>query len=372
MRPLSLGRDLFDELAARDGKNLISIFIPSHVKGRDVDQDRIRLKNQLASVDAELDRLGFKPRERKNRLQRAEELLDDREFWEHQGRGLASYIDDEGQVTSISLSDPVEEFYVVMSVFLMRPLLAELQVPQIPVLALTKGEVGLFVASPSMARQADVDLPESFDDVNWFVDRERQRQQHPDRTDTGRARHGHDPSGREGEDLSRFLREVDRALPGSDPIVVLGDDDLVSRFEGVTDRRVLSPENSGLRSPFTDTEVHERAGPLVESFAKDRQLQALADAKQQIGTGNATTDISVAMPGAITGRISQLVVDPAADPIWGRVDESTLDVTIHDDRAHADVDLVDRVVVLAMRNGADVTSFTQQPTEYPFVAVTRF
>ncbi|HEX6222353.1 MAG TPA: hypothetical protein VF115_14780 [Acidimicrobiia bacterium] len=372
MRPLSLDRNLFDDLAQRDGKNLISIFLPTHSKGRDVAQDRIRLKNQLASVDAEFERLGFKPRERRQLLERAEDWLDDREFWEHQGRGLAVYIDDEGGATSVSLRESVEESSVVMSVFLMRPLLAELQIPELAVLALTKGEVGLFVASPSMASRVDVDLPESFDDVNWFVDRERQRQQHPDRSVSGRARHGHDPSGQEGEDLSRFLREVDRALPSGDPIVVLGDDDLVSRFQGVTDRRVLSPENSGLRSPFTESEILDTAGASVEEFARDRQAEAWAEAKQQIGTGTATTDVSEAMSGAITGRIGELVVDPAADPIWGRVDETNLKVTIHEDRAHADVDLIDRIVVLSMQNGADVTAFTDPSTEYPFIAVTRF
>lgn len=372
MRPLALDRDLFDDLAAREGSDLISMLIPTHTKGRDVSQDRIRLKNLLASADSELDRLGFKPRERRDRLQFAQELLEDREFWEHQAKGLAVYVDDDGRVTPVSLTRSVGESAVIMSVFLMRPLLTALTGPEIPALALTRGEVGLFLVSASSARRAGADLPESFDDVNWFVDRERQRQQHPDRSGTGRARHGHDPADREDEDLSRFLREVDQALPESEMMIVLGDDDLVSRFEHVSDRRVLSSENSGLRAPFTESEILDKADPIVDEVMRDRERDALAGAEEQIGVGNATTDISVAMRGAMTGRIGQLIVDPTMDPIWGRVDASTLEVTAHDEREHADVDLVDRVVVLAMRHGAEVTPVTGQTTDSQLVAVTRF
>ena len=372
MRPLTLDRDLFDELADRGGSDLISIFTPTHSKGRDVSQDRIRLKNLLGDADSHLEELGFKPRERKDRLRLARDLLDDREFWEHQAEGLAIYIDDDGEMNPVSLDHEVAESAYVMPVFVMRPLLADLTRPEMQVLALTRGEVGLFEATTASARRIAVDLPESLDDVNWFVDRERQRQQHPDRTDTGRARHGHDPSVREEEDLARFLREVDRALKGNGPLIVLGDDELVSRFDDVTDRGVISPDNSGVRSPFTETEILEIAGPVAHSLISDRESKAVAEAKEQIGAGNATTDIDVAVQGALSGRIGHVVVDPATNPVWGRIDESTMDVAIHGEKQHADVDLVDRVIVLSMRNGADVTPIQDQPGEFPLIAINRF
>lgn len=372
MKPLTLDRDLFDRLANSDGRDLISIFMPSHSKGRDVSQDRIRLKNLLAEADTVLEELGFKPRQRETRLQYAHDLLEDREFWEHQGAGLAVYVDDEGAVTPVSLSYPVDESVIVMSLFLIRPLLEELTLPEIQVLALAKGEVGFFVVQKNGARRMVVDLPESFDDVNWFVDRESQRQQHPDRTDSSRARHGHDPSAAESEDVNRFLREVDQALPDDGPILVLGDDDLVARFARVTDRRVMSPANSGITSPLTEAEVLENTRPLFEEMVRDRERAALDEAREQLGAGNALTDLLETVSAAITGRIGKLLIDPSIEPIWGRVDEATLDVTIHDERAHADVDLVDMVVVAAMENGADVTPLVSDSADYPLLAVTRF
>lgn len=117
MRPLTLDRDLFDEMANRGGSDLISIFTPTHSKGRDVSQDRIRLKNLLGNADSDLEELGFKPRERKDRLRNARDLLDDREFWEHQAEGLAIYIDDDGEVNPVSLDHEVAESAYVMPVF---------------------------------------------------------------------------------------------------------------------------------------------------------------------------------------------------------------------------------------------------------------
>ncbi|HEX6286527.1 MAG TPA: hypothetical protein VFZ80_03505, partial [Acidimicrobiia bacterium] len=367
MRPSILDEELFDRLATDDGAHLASVFIPTHSSGRDVSQDRIRLKNQLRRVDAELEGLGLKPRAREDRLRITSDLLEDREFWEHQAEGLAVYIHEDGNVTAVAVNYPVNESAIVMPVFLVRPLLSELKGPELPVLALTRDEVGLFVANLRGARRSLVDLPGSFEDVNWFVDREPQRQQHPDRTDTTRARHGHDPSSREDEDVNRFLREVDRALPADDPLVVLGDDNLVSRFGTITDRHVLSPENSGLQSPFTESEVMERTAQTLRSLAEQRERDAIAEANAEIGMGNATTEIAAATSAAITGRVRHLVLDPTMDPVWGRIEETTLEVVQHDDKEHADVDLIDRVVVLSMRNGAEVTPILRGSSDHPMV-----
>lgn len=372
MKPSIVDQDLFDRLAQKNGQALVSIFMPTHTKGRDVSQDGIRLKNALAEADGELERHGVKPRQREDRLRVAHSLLEDREFWEHQRLGLALFIDEDGSVTSLSLGSPVAEAVFVMTVFLMRPLLGELSGEEMPVLALTRGEVALFAVTTSAARRVAADLPESFADVNWFVDRESQRQQHPDRAGTDRARHGHDPSTQEDEDVVRFLRAVDGALAEGDTLVVLGNDDLAARFKDVTDREVISPENSGLQSPFTESEVQAAVGPILHETARDRERRAVAAAKEQLGAGNATTDISEAMQAAVSGRIAQVVIVPDMGPIWGRIDATTMEVTTHEERGLADVDLADRMVVLSMRNGADVTPIQEGLSDYRFIATMRF
>ena len=373
MRTLHLDDSIFDELAATSGRDLISIFIPTHRRGRDVAQDRIRLKNRLSEVEAELDGLGWKGRDRSNRLAMAEALLDDREFWEHQDEGLALYIGEDGDITPISTSHP-HETSTIMPVFLLRPLLSELDDTPALVMALSRDEVALFTATERSVERMDTNLP-SFGEVNWFVDRETQRQQHPDRAGTSRNRHGHDPSERSDEDLRRFLREVAAAVPHADranPLVVLGDGDLVSRFANLSERSTMSPDNSGISSPFSEDEVLELTQAVLADQASERSVAGIAEAAEQVGIGNATRDITEALPAAVSGRVGRVVIHRQAAPVWGRLDMSTLEVGTSEEKRPGDVDLLDRLVVESRAHGAEVASVESEIEGSAFVAIYRF
>jgi hypothetical protein len=373
MRTDKIDPELFDRLASLVGRDQISIYMPTHQRGREVSQDRIRLKNELTRASEQLSDRGWKPRERSERLAGAEMLLDDRDFWEHQSEGLGMFIDDSGEVTAVSLSRAVGPVCMVMPVYSLRTLAGELHRPVLQVLALTRGFVGLYRADLGEAISLDSDLPESFEDVNWFVDREKQRQQHPDRAGTSRGRHGHEAGARVEEDTRRFLREVSDALPaGADPLVVLGDDDLVSRFEKETDRATVSPPNSGLSVPVANPRIHELVRPVVEDLERDAEETALAEAKEQIGLGNTALEIETALKEAISGRIERVVFDRGADPIWGRVDDATLEVIVSEERSISDVDLLDRLVVSTISNGGSIRAVDTPVDGRPFVGIRRY
>jgi hypothetical protein len=98
----------------------------------------------------------------------------------------------------------------------------------------------------------------------------------------------------------------------------------------------------------------------------------LEQAREQLGTGNAMTDVTEGLIAAVSGRVSRLVIHREASPIWGRFDPSTLHVTFHDEQEVFDVDLLDRLAVHAMLNGAPVAT-TETPVDgHVFVAITRF
>lgn len=374
MKATRLDEAVFNDLAEQSGENLISVFVPTHRAGRVVAQDRIHLKNQLSAADDILSDLGWKPRERSERLSKARELLDDVEFWEHQDAGLAVYIDAAGDVTTISSSRDLEASAVVMPVFLLRPLVADIQPISAPVLALTIDEVALFTATETTVERMDVELP-SYDDVNWFVDRETQRQQHPDRAGSGRNRHGHEASTRTDEDFARFLREIDSAIQGFEsetPLVVLGDDDLVARFSHHSGRETVSPENSGIGSPFSETRVQEMVAGVIAAMSQERVGAAIADATDQLGVGMGAVNIDEALAAAISGRVRRLVIQRNADPVWGRMDESTLEVDIQDAQRPGDVDLLDRLVVWSRNNGAEIVSSETEIDDRAFIATFRY
>lgn len=374
MRARRLEQSVFDDLSAESGKDLVSILLPTHKKGRDIAQDRVRLKNQLSAIDDSLADLGWKPRQRSERLASAYDLVEDHEFWEHQEAGLAVYIDDEGNVVPVSTTGSVTTNAWVMPVFMLRPLVAELNGFELPVLALTKAEVSLFRANLTGIEEIPADL-HSYDEVNWFVDREKERQQHPDMVGSDRSRHGHEPSAREDEDLARFLRDVDSAISAykaDTPLVVVGDDDMASRFARISERPTLSPSNSGMRAPFSTDEIMEKIEPVITDLAAKREEEAQTAARNQLGMGLAAVEIEDAVPAAVIGRVDRVLVDRTAPPVWGRLDETSLQVQVHQTQEPGDVDLLDRLVIWARENGAEIFSTDAMSDPRLFIATFRY
>lgn len=375
MKPTQLNTSVFDELASATGSHLISLFLPTHRRGReDVAQDRIRLKNQLAEADDTLSDMGLKPRQRSERLEKAQGLLDDLEFLEHQDDGLAIYIDDRAKVVPVSTTRPLETNSVVMPVFMLRPLAAELNRTVLPVLALTGDEVALFAASEFGVDEIPAELP-SYDDVNWFVDREKQRQRHPDIAGSNRSRHGHEPAAKRDADVARFLREIDAAIAGlgeQAPLVVLGEDNLTASFADVSDRETLSPRHSGIKAPISSHEIADRVGTLIAEVGRQRIDAATKKANEQLGLGLGTFEIETALPAAAAGRVDTVVFDRNAAPIWGRFDQLSLEVETHTHQRPGDVELLDRLVVWARQDGASIVSTDGTIDQWTFIATFRY
>ncbi len=375
MKPTRLDDQTFARLAGAGGQRLISIAIPTHARGRETAQDPIHLKNQLAELDSILESSGVKPRDRASQLEKATELLDDVEFWEHQSEQLALYIDDDGGILPIAVTRQSEHRPTVISTaYHLRHVLSDLHPTNLPVLVLTENAVKLYLATTSGIDEVQADLPSSLDDVNWFVDRETQRQQHPDRAGSSRNRHGHEASSRDDEDTARFLRAVREALPADfrrRPLVVLGDDSLVSKFESISDEPVLSPENSGV-DDFSDSAIHEMARPVLERHRAEATADLVSEALDQLGEESATTELGEALTDAVSGRLSRLVLYEGAEPVWGRFDPASLQMEQTDQRGPGDVDLVDRLVAEAVATGAGIVVTETPVGDHEWIAIRRF
>lgn len=375
MKPTRLDNELFARLAGETGERLISIAVPTHVRGRETSQDRIRLKNQLAEVDSELEAAGVKPRDRRSQLDTATGLLDDVEFWEHQSEQLAMYIDDTGEVLPMAVSRQSQQSpHVVSTVYHLRYVLPDLNPLRLPVLVLTEKAVKLYYVTPYDLDEAEADLPASFEDVNWFVDRETQRQQHPDRVGSSRNRHGHAASNRADEDSARFLRAVRDALLseiGEGPLVVLGDDKLVNRFEKVSPNAILSPGNSGI-DDLSAPAIHNMALPELEKHRKRMAADLKSEAMDSLGVGNATVSLTEALQDAVAGRISRVLLHADAEPVWGRFDKESLEIETHESQQFGDADLIDRIVAEGFETGAEIAIADSPLGDHEWVAIRRF
>lgn len=373
MRPRTLDRDLADRLAGATGEGLVSILIPTHRMGPETAQDRIRLKNAVSELDDLMDAAGRRRPSREKQLAGLRRLLDDEEFWAHQGDGLGCYVGDDGEVTAVAVGEPLDMTVTVASAYHVRHLLPPLERQRLQALVLTKGSVGLFEVDIHGASAGEADLPRSMDDVNWFMDHESQTQRHSDRAGSAGIQHGHDPSDRMHEDLGRFLRAVDDALPAGDgPLAVLGDDPLIDDFRKVTEREVIGLGLDGTDRAESATEVHRRVLPVIEDrftawLESNRQA-----AESALGSQDVITLFPEALTAAATGRVSRVFLRRGAAPVWGFFDPESFESHAVSERTVGTVDLIDRLAVVARSLGAEISTFDEGVDKYDFVAVCRF
>lgn len=363
------------QLAAFTGEPSASIYMPTHVRGPEVEQDPIRLKNRLTVVDDALGSRGWSPQQRDRYLAEARSLIEDRSFWRHQDRGLGVLIDPDGRTSMFRLRNGTTEHATVGKGYHIRPLLASVHEDETPVLVLTEGAVRMNVLRGSELEPVDVHLPESMEDVNWFVDRERSSQEHVTGRGGSHVRHGHDPQERAGADRDRFLRAVDDALPAwtaGRPLVVLGVDDLVSRFENMSDRKVLRVPHGGVADVDDVAAIRQRVEPLVVDL-RERAEQATVDAAATaIRAGSGTGDLEAALTATGTGRVARLVLFDGAQPRWGRFDPSELDIHTSREPESDDVDLLNTLVVQAVNTRAEIQLVGRRIEGHDFVAMFRF
>jgi len=372
--PVALEPDMFESLRKLTGDSLISIYIPTHANGIEVQQDRIRFKNGVARVDGLLERAGWRPRDREQRLEGASSLTGDQDFWNRQSQGLGVFIDDEAHMIAVGTPGSVPDVSVMSHTFHLRPLVGLIDSVALPVLVLTKGGVRLYRTSTHAIDRADVDLPRSFEDVNWFIDREKQRQQHPDRAGFKRSGHGHEGGSRD-EDLARYLRAVADAVEvpiGNDLLIVLGDDNLTDRFIGLVDHEAVSPANSGVTDPEDVEAIRRLASPIIAARAAERTKEAAESARSSLNTGLAITDLTDGLVAAVNGRVATLVIDAEATPRWGCFDPEEREVSSHEAQQPFSVDLLDRLVVEATATSATVRTHPGPVDGHTFVAIPRY
>ncbi|HVR31312.1 MAG TPA: hypothetical protein VMS74_01225 [Acidimicrobiia bacterium] len=375
MRAMPLDDTLVDELAGATGTGLVSVLMPTHVKGPEVAQDRIRLKNALTEVDGMLEVAGWRRPDREAHLEKARGLLTDEDFWAHQDRGLALYIDPDGDVRPVAMTDEPPQFATVAECFHVRHLLPALLRKPLDALVLTKGGVALYSVATGSIKQVEADLPASFEDANWFTDREPQEQRHADSRGSAGVQHGHDPTEDRTEDLHRFLRAVSHAVDEATPkgpIVVLGDDPVIEAFRRVTDRDVIPRGLDGTGRADSPAEIARRVRPMIDERHEALLVTHRDAAREALGTTDTHTLLPEALYAAVSGRLSHVYLRRDAAPIWGRFDADELEAAATGEREAGSVDLLDRLAVSARHTGASVLAMEGDADGCDFVAVRRF
>ncbi len=370
------------EIAETQAANCVSLYLPTHRAGPDVQQDPIRLKNLLSDATTELEALGIHRDAARDLLAPAAALVKDQDFWAHGDAGLAVLVGDD-RMRTVRLAEPVADLVVVANRFHVKPLLHSVTAGQVFwILAISQNRVRLLRGGPTAAAELELgDIPDSLAAALWFEDRERQLQSHG-ATRVGRGRvsatfHGQG-MGKDTRhaDLARFLRAVDDGVrhlvaDGSQPIVLAGvERDLAAYREVSRTKNLVDGGFTGNCDHLSAAELHAGTWPLVrDRFDADRRR--ISD-EILSGTGQSESDVSTVMAAASEGRVAAVLVALGVQ-VWGTT-HTDGPPAIHQTHQPGDRDILDAVAIETMEHGGDVHAVpaSEVPGDAPLAALLRW
>ncbi len=362
----------------------VSLFMPTHRAGREVEQNPIRFKNLLREAGERLRVKGLRAADVEEMLKPAQQLMQDMSFWQNQSDGLALFLTAESfHFYRLSLS--FEELVVISSRFHLKPLLPFFTGDgHFYILALSQNQVRLLEGTRRTVNEIDLEsMPASMAEALQYERFEKQLQSFTAPTAGGRGSapifHGHESTNREKEQILRWFHKIDAELPklltgSQSPIVLAGVDYLFPLYkEANTYPHLLDKGISGNPEELTSQELHSRAWTVVQPYFMQTQEKAFAQYRQLATTDQTTDDVQEAVLAAHHGRIATLFVAVDAQ-VWGRFDSDENKVDVHQMPEPGDDDLLDLAAIQSILNGGTVYAVerAQLPADALLAAVFRY
>lgn len=381
----SFGQNDLTNLLRVQERPCVTIYMPTHPTGQQSQQDPIRLKNLLTEAEKQLSGHWLRPVEARTMLQPARALVDDSLFWSQGGRGLALFLTP-GGCRRFRLDCPFEETVSVGDQFLIRPVLPVMnQMGNYYLLALSQNKVTLYEGEMQRLESLAVEeLPRSMQDALNYDDVDRGSQVHSAAVGVTGKRGGvfHGQGGIPDslkDDLRSYLRVVasviNKRLSGQTaPLILACVDYLAPLYREVnTYPHLLAEFVEGNPDYLTAAQLLDRARPVVRNHG-DRARQTAMQAFVERKNGRtASWDVREIVPAAVQGRVDTLFVDVKAS-VWGAYRQDDATVTVHEEAAADDMDLLDLAVRETLQNRGVVypVADEERPAEAPLSAVFRY
>lgn len=377
--------DLQSIIAPSDAPS-VSIFLPTHRAGPDIQQDAIRLKNLLRKAEEQLVREGVRPADARELLAPVTDLLDDAHFWRHQGDGLAIFRShDVFRLYRLPLS--LQEFVTVSDRFYVKPLLPLLvNDARFYVLALSQNAVRLLECSRDQVHEIELtDAPQRVTDT-MKDEREPERQLQFHSLPMGgrnlEARfHGHGVGAEDVDivNLSAYFYRIEDSLQSilkesRAPLILACVEYLSPIFREVSAYRpMLQPIVAGNPDGVTNEELHQRGWLIAEPYFRQAQEQAAAEFHEGLAKGRAGNTVKDVLTAAFQGRIATLFL-PIGIHRWGRFRFEALELEEHENEQPGDDELLDLAVTQTILHGGNVYSVPpdEMPGQQLLAAVYRF
>jgi hypothetical protein len=367
----TLSQEELKSVLAQGQGPALSIFLPTHRAGPDIQQDSIRLKNLLKQAENQLITEGIRSADARGLLAPVSALLDDAAFWRHQEEGLAIFRSQNVfRVYRLPLS--LQEFVAVSDRFYVKPLLPLLiNDVKFYILALSQKAVRLLECSPDQVRNVELpDVPQGMQEAVPGPAPELQHYSRPVGGNSNARFQGHGAGIDDGDvvNLTRYFHRIRDGLKGilnhdRAPLVLACVEYLAPLFrEAMRDRNILEPIVAGNPDGLTNEELHDKAWPIAEPHFQEARTMAAAQYHEGIAKGRAGNSLATVLPAAYQGRVATLFV-PLGVHRWGRFDFDRLTLEEHEHEQAGDDELIDLAAKQTVLQGGNV--YASKPEDIP-------
>jgi hypothetical protein len=378
-----LSRSQFEQLSQSASDYSVSIYLPTHVAGPEIQQDPIRLKNLLTEAESRLLAAGMSKHDIGPMLKPVYGLLGDERFWRYQSRGLAIFLTaDSARMYRLPLS--FESLVVVTNRFHLKPLLPLFfENRYFYILALSQNQVRFFQATRYDISEVSLDsVPTSLAAALKYDDPEKQQQFHNVSGDGSVPMyHGHGvgTSMDDKDDIRRFLAKVESGLQpylqdDNIPLVLASVEYLQPIYRELNTYPHLVGEGvHGNPDVAKPDELRQQTWPKVAALIEASHQDAVTQYHNMKGTGKASDQIDQLIRAACRGQVETFFTVANAHR-WGQVETQTGQVDFHDQPQPRDCDLLDVAAVQTFRQGGTVYILDedQMPTDAAAAAVYRY
>jgi hypothetical protein len=379
----TITREDIQDLLQLPGRPRVSIYMPTFRAGAETQQNPIRFKNLLRSVQEKLEESGL---ESAGLMAPLRELVADQAFWQTRSDGLAVFRSPE-VFRTYRLPTPLDEFALVNDRFHLKPLFTLLAEDRpFQVLAISLKSIRLIAATRHHAEEVAIPgVPQSLTEALGELTRQYSQLQASTSSKTVARSpifHGHGT----GEDnlkaeIVQFFNLADKALrkylDRDVPVVLAGVEYLLPRYKETTEHpQVLEEGLTGNAEGLSPEELRDMAWEIVEPVLTADRRKAAERYGDLLGTGRASSRSEEILPAAHDGRIDTLFVARGVH-LWGSYDPKQRRVRLQEDQEaqrKGGEDLLDLAAVQTFLNGGKVFAVPQQevPDGQAMAAVFRY
>ncbi len=384
--PANIDREQFAALARHRAKWSITIYLPTHRRGMEVNEqlDSIALKQLIRQAELSLISQGAPREELRPLMECARIMVHDDAFWRNQREGLAIFLAP-GNCQFIRLPFTVKEECYINHSFYVSPLLPLLTTQEkFFLLALSKHKATLYEADAWGMQEVEVPgMPRGVEDVVHFEEKDDQKLFRTSSSGAGQGANYHGIGAGKPDNkanISMYLDEVDETLwkeilnTSNQPLLLAGVEYILPLFRQRTKYRYMSEQAlTGNMEHTPVQELYSNARQVMEPYFLEKRDKAIERFSNNLGNNLSSREPADIIPACYYARTEVLLVSEGAR-LWGTFSEQDNILRLHDSEADGGECMVNAAVTQALLHGAEVHYVPpdNMPGNGPLAALMRY